>query len=190
MGHKKGKSKSKEPKTAKEKSKKGSRNTKNPRKRKAERVLGDGAKTTKKSKPIVGRSALDHLGESGALTPQIPSPDTPELEPDPDHAAKLLREEVNRQVSVRRKRIAKALIDTAEKGNMSGARILVEITGANKVPAGERSADVSHLDLPNPTILEAEPQWREPEVGDIWVGHRWESPAKAANPDPERPPDL
>lgn len=179
-----------EPKPVEEKSKKGSRNAEDSKKLKAGNVLGDRAKKTKKSKPIAGRSTDDQLGESETVTPETPDSDTPEFEPDPDHAAKLLREEVNRQVSVHRKKIAKALIDTAEKGNMSGARILVEITGANKIPAGERSADVSHLDIPDPAFLEAEPQWKEPEVGDIWVGDRWESPAKAINPDPERPSDL
>lgn len=187
------KEKDKKKKSKKEKSqrgkkdKKGSHRTRSAKSRKKERTLGGQTKKIGIAKPIAERSAPDQPAGSETPTSETPDCNTPELEPDPDHAAKLLREAVNSEVSAHCKELAEALIKTAGKGKMSGARILVEITGAGKIPPGERKADVSHLDITRPEVWEAEPQWKDPEIGDIWVGNRWETPAKPV--DPERPPD-
>jgi hypothetical protein len=45
-----------------------------------------------------------------------------------------LRDSINAMVSKQSDRIAQALIDKTVKGNMTGARILVELSGADKAP--------------------------------------------------------
>jgi hypothetical protein len=108
---------------------------------------------------------------------------------DPVHAAARLRKSIKEKVSMQFNDIAQALINTAKKGNMTGARLIVELTGANKPSADERQDDVARLKIPDPELLAAEPEWKDPEVGDIWVGDHWESPSQPPNSDTEPSPD-
>ncbi len=101
---------------------------------------------------------------------------------EPEQAAARLRKSLQSKVSTQYDDIAQALINTAVKGNMTGARLIVELTGADKASADESDRDIMLLNIPDPELLAAEPEWKDPEVGDVWVGDHWESPSKPADP--------
>jgi hypothetical protein len=111
-----------------------------------------------------------------AAAPKIPVPD-----PEPEQAAERLRKSLKTKVSTQFEDIAQALINTTVKGNMTGARLIVELTGADKPSTEEKDPDVARLNIPDPELLAAEPEWKDPEIGDIWVGDHWESPSKPAD---------
>ena len=79
----------------------------------------------------------------------------------PGRAAVRLRSSVNSLVSQDSDRIAKALIDKTVAGNMTGARLLVELSGANHPPVEpkKKRSGKSLLDE-----LESGPQW-DPSMG-------------------------
>jgi hypothetical protein len=71
-------------------------------------------------------------------------------------AAKKLRSAVDSEVSKSSKKIAKAMVEQAVKGNMSGARLLIELSGAKNPPEEEKKK------CSGPTqaeLLASEPQW-------------------------------
>ncbi len=49
-----------------------------------------------------------------------------------------LRDSINDKVSKQSDQIAQALIDKTKAGNMTGARILVQLSGADKAPPGKK----------------------------------------------------
>ena len=79
----------------------------------------------------------------------------------PGRAAVSLRSSVNSLVSQDSDRIAKALIDKTVAGNMTGARLLVELSGAQHppVPPKKKHSGQSLLDE-----FESGPQWN-PSMG-------------------------
>lgn len=114
--------------------------------------------------------------------PNTPNPEIPVPDAEPEQAAARLRKSLQSKVSTQYDDIAQALINTAVKGNMTGARLIVELTGADKASADESDRDIMLLNIPDPELLAAEPEWKDPEVGDVWVGDHWESPSKPADP--------
>ncbi len=79
----------------------------------------------------------------------------------PGRAAVRLRSSINSLVSYDSDRIAQALINKTVAGNMTGARLLVALAGADKppIPLKKKRSGKSLLDL-----LESEPQWN-PSMG-------------------------
>ncbi len=156
-----------------------------PRKSSARR--GRATKTPARAKAPQGRRRVADKAKPGiADAPSDTTPETPSLDAEPGLAAERLRNSLNSKVSAQFDDIAQAVIDTTKKGNMTGARLIMEMTGVNNLAHEEKGADVSHLNIPDPELLAAEPEWKDPEVGDIWVGDRWESPSQPPNPNPER----
>jgi hypothetical protein len=79
----------------------------------------------------------------------------------PGRAAVRLRSSINSLVSQESDSIAKALVDKTVAGNMTGARLIVALAGADKppIPLKKKRSRKSLLDL-----LESEPQWN-PSMG-------------------------
>ena len=77
-----------------------------------------------------------------------------------------LRDSINAMVSKQSDRIAQALIDKTVKGNMTGARILVELSGADKAPPEKKKkrSGPSWAEL-----LASEPEW-DPSMEENFNG--------------------
>ena len=91
-------------------------------------------------------------------------------EPEPGGGAERLRCAIDKLVSHESGRIAKALVDKTIAGNMTGARLVVELSGAknsrNK-PVKKRHEPI----LPwSAAELAAEPQWTGPPEDDEETG--------------------
>lgn len=104
----------------------------------------------------------------------------------PGRAAERLRNSVNSLVSRQSDEIAQALIKKTKAGNMTGARILVELSGADQPPdpVTKKPGGLKLIDL-----LESDTEWDpdsdpdEPHPGCEWNGDRWVRPEpKPANP--------
>jgi hypothetical protein len=129
-----------------------------------------------------GRKPASHKANSSKPdSPSADAPKSPVPDPEPGQAADRLRKSLKSKVSTQFEDIAQALINTTVKGNMTGARLIVELTGADKPSPEEKDPEVVRLNLPDPELLAAEPEWKDPEIGDIWVGDHWESPSKPAD---------
>jgi hypothetical protein len=97
----------------------------------------------------------------------------------PGRGATRLRNSVNSLVSQQADEIAKALIDKTKAGNMTGARILVELSGAGKPPdpVKKKPGGLKLIDL-----LESDSEWDfdtdpdTPHPGCEWNGSRWVRP--------------
>ncbi len=74
--------------------------------------------------------------------------------PAPGRGAERLRSSINSLVSEESDRIARALVDKTLSGNMTGARLLVELTGANKPPVND---ELSAHDKALYALLPSEP---------------------------------
>jgi hypothetical protein len=76
----------------------------------------------------------------------------------PGRGAALLRSSVNTKVGEESDRIAEALVQNTVAGNMTGARLLVELTGADKppVPKKKKRRGPTLLDF-----LKSQPEWTE-----------------------------
>jgi hypothetical protein len=145
------------------------------------------AKTPPRAKKPRGRTPVADKAKPGkGDAPSGTTPETPSRDAEPGLAAERLRNSLNSKVSAQFDDIAQAVIDTAKKGNMTGARLIVEITGVNKIAHEEKKANVSHLNIPDPELLAPEPEWKDPEVGDIWIGDHWESPSRPSNSRPDQ----
>jgi hypothetical protein len=85
-------------------------------------------------------------------------PSAPKRRTPPGRGGLLLRNSINSLVGQESDRIAQALIDKTVAGNMVGARLLVELSGADKVPlpAKKKRRGPSLADL-----LAKEPEWTE-----------------------------
>ena len=61
-------------------------------------------------------------------------------------------------------------MDKALEGKLDSARLLVTLAEKKKPPEKpvKKRRGPTLLDL-----LESEPEWVEPEVGDVWVGNGW-----------------
>lgn len=99
-------------------------------------------------------------------------------------AATRLRNSINSLVSQQSDEIAQALIDKTVAGNMTGARILVELSGADKPPdlVKKKHGGLKLIDL-----LESDSEWDfdtdpdTPHPGCEWNGERWVRPEPKAN---------
>jgi hypothetical protein len=97
----------------------------------------------------------------------------------PGRGATRLRNSVNSLVSQQADEIAKALIDKTKAGNMTGARILVELSGAGKPPDPVKK---KHGGLKLIDLLESDSEWDfdtdpdTPHPGCEWNGERWVRP--------------
>ncbi len=81
----------------------------------------------------------------------------------PGQGATRLRSSINSLVSQESDRIAQALIDKTIAGNMTGARLLVELSGAKHPPAEpEEESGISSLIAK----LANGPQWVDPESNE------------------------
>ena len=85
-------------------------------------------------------------------------------------AGAFLRSSINEQVGLQSDQIAKAVVNKTLAGDMTGARILIQITGADKVPV-----EVKKKSGPSWAMqLAAEPLWQgAPDPGeDVGFGGR------------------
>ena len=73
-----------------------------------------------------------------------------------------LRAAVNEIVADESKRIAKALVDKAKKGNMTGTRLLVGMTGADKEPPETKKKKKLSKTSLYVRQLYSEPEWTGP----------------------------
>ena len=97
----------------------------------------------------------------------------------PGRGATRLRNSINSLVSQQADEIAKALIKKTVAGNMTGARILVELSGADKPPepVAKKHGGLKLIDL-----LESDSEWDfdtdpdTPQPGCEWNGERWVRP--------------
>lgn len=81
-----------------------------------------------------------------------------------------LKKAANRQVARKSAELAEVLMNKALAGRVESARLLVTL--AEKKKPQEKPVKKRH----GPTLLdllESEPEWVEPEVGDVWVGDGW-----------------
>jgi hypothetical protein len=92
------------------------------------------------------------------------------VEPEPGEGAERLRGAVDILVSRQCGRIAKALVDKTIAGNMTGARLVAELSGAKDLrnkPVKKRHEPI----LPwSAAELAAEPQWKGPPEDDEETG--------------------
>ena len=107
----------------------------------------------------------------------------------PGRAAVRLRSSVNSLVSRQSDEITQALIDKTVKGNMTVARILFKLSGADQPPepVKKENGGLKLIDL-----LESDTEWDpdldpdEPHPGCEWNGDRWVRP----EPKPTNPNEL
>ena len=81
-----------------------------------------------------------------------------------------LKKAADRQVARKSSELAELLMNKALEGKVESARLLVTLAEKKKPqdkPQKKRHG-VKLIDL-----LESEPEWVEPEVGDVWVGNGW-----------------
>ena len=81
-----------------------------------------------------------------------------------------LKKAADRQVARKSAELAELLMDKALEGKLESARLLVTLAEKKKPqdkPQKKRHG-VKLIDL-----LESDPEWVEPEVGDVWVGNGW-----------------
>jgi hypothetical protein len=133
------------------------------------------------NKPKTQRAKTKRRGRK-RVAPLSKSRKTP-----PGRGATRLRSSVNSLVSQQADEIAKALIDKTKAGNMTGARILVELSGAGKPPDPVKK---KHGGLKLIDLLESDSEWDfdtdpdTPHPGCEWNGERWVRPEpKTPNPD-------
>ncbi len=105
----------------------------------------------------------------------------------PGSGAMSLRSSINALVSQQADEIAKVLVDKTVKGNMTSARMVVGLSGADQPPdpVKKENGGLKLIDL-----LESDTEWDpdsdpdEPHPGCEWDGARWVRPEpRAANPD-------
>ena len=92
-----------------------------------------------------------------------------------------LRSSINTLVGLESDRIARALIDKTLAGNMTGARLLVELSGAQNAPPEKKKKK-----RPGPSwaeLLASEPEWNEEE----WDEHMARDASKLPPTKPDRP---
>jgi hypothetical protein len=138
------------------------------------------ARITNLDKPKTQRAKTQRRGRKPAAASKIHK--TP-----PGRGATRLRNSVNSLVSQQADEIAQAVIDKTKAGNMTGARILVELSGADKPPdpVEKRHGGLKLIDL-----LESDSEWDfdtdpdTPQPGCEWNGERWvRLEPKTPNPD-------
>jgi hypothetical protein len=83
-----------------------------------------------------------------------------------------LRRAAGRRLAQSSEELADVLLDKALKGRLQGARMLVGL--AEKIKPRKRREEEDKWDGPSAAeLLAAEPEWVEPEVGDVWNGNGW-----------------
>jgi len=123
-------------------------------------------------KPKTQRAKTQRRGRKPAAPSKIHK--TP-----PGRGATRLRNSVNSLVGQQADEIAQALIDKTKAGNMTGARILVELSGAGKPP---EPVNKKHGGLKLIDLLESDSEWDfdtdpdTPQPGCEWNGERWVRP--------------
>jgi hypothetical protein len=98
----------------------------------------------------------------GATSGETTEPES-KAEPEPGEAGGRLRDAVDKKVSKECTRIAKALVDKTIAGNLTGVKLVVELTGA-KSAARKRPRK-----RPGPSLAQQwalEPQWTGPLPGE------------------------
>ncbi|MGO8759310.1 MAG: hypothetical protein ACLQG3_14420 [Terracidiphilus sp.] len=134
----------------------------------------------KDEKPQTAKTPRKKRGRKPSRKP-TPAEPTP-----PGQGATRLRDSVNTLVSRESDRIAQALIDKTVAGNMSSARILIELAG--KPPLQEEDTGPSMADL-----LTAEPEWYPgieedyPEYFRLLANYRPGDPLPIFDPDKYKP---
>jgi hypothetical protein len=81
-----------------------------------------------------------------------------------------LKKAANRQVARKSAELAEMLMNKALEGKVESARLLVTLAEKKK-PQEKPQKKRDHPKLID--LLESEPEWVEPEVGDVWVGNGW-----------------
>jgi len=84
-----------------------------------------------------------------------------------------LRQAADRKLARNSEKLADVLLENALKGELGDTKVLVHLA-EDKAPPKPRERKPS-----GPTIMDlakkwaAEPEWVEPEVGDVWTGDGW-----------------
>ena len=81
-----------------------------------------------------------------------------------------LKKAANRQVARKSAELAEMLMNKALEGKVESARLLVTLAEKKK-PQEKPVKKRDHPKLID--LLEADSEWVEPEVGDVWVGDGW-----------------
>jgi hypothetical protein len=127
-----------------------------------------GAGRSKKTKRVTRSSASGRVGDSGARAEADHA-----TEPEKavrGNGVERLKKAANRQVARKSEELAEVLMNKALEGRVESARLLVTL--AEKKKPQEKPQKKSH-GLKLIDLLESEPEWVEPEVGDVWVGDGW-----------------
>ena len=113
-----------------------------------------GPKPGRKTSGITGRSRRRPAGDSSAKTSS---------NSESQNCGGLLRSAIEREVARNSDQIAKALVDGSIHGNISGAKLLIDISGAKTArnDSGTRAAWSAYLDE-----LENEKPWTGPMEDD------------------------
>jgi hypothetical protein len=98
--------------------------------------------------------------------PSNKEPEATETIPEPGVAGSSLHNAINAAVACQTSRIANALIEGTIKGNVSSAKLLIDITGARNAP--RKSANTFSL----AEFLASQEEWQDPEeeAGEILPG--------------------
>ena len=113
-------------------------------------------RTTRTSKKENSKTAVSPRRKGGRPRGKTKKKTIPAKLRKPGAGGARLRSSVNEQVGLKSDQIAKALVKKTIDGDMSGARILIQITGADKVPVEVKKPSGPSWAM----LLAAEPPWQ------------------------------
>jgi hypothetical protein len=84
-----------------------------------------------------------------------------------------LRRAAERRAARNSEELADLLLDKALKGRLESARMLVTLAEQKKPRKEPKKEEEEESGHSMADLLAAEPEWVEPEVGDLWTGNGW-----------------
>lgn len=127
------------------------------RERKTKRRTGDGASRGKK---IGDPSAPAKAGATAKPEPRVSG-----------SGVERLRQAAERRLARKSEELADLLLEKALEGKLEGARMLVALAEKKKPRAKRGEGPWKGKSVAE--MLAEEPEWVEPEVGDVWDGDGW-----------------
>jgi hypothetical protein len=118
-------------------------------------------RTGRKARNTTDNEPTSRAVNTGATDDESMSPG-PESEPGPEETGERLRTAIDEEVSLECRRIARALVKNTIDGNMSVARLLVDLTGARTRKPRDLPVKKPRRGMTLAQRLAMEPDWKGP----------------------------
>jgi hypothetical protein len=86
---------------------------------------------------------------------------------------KRLQKAADRRLGRASEALADLLLDKAKEGKVESTRLLVSLAGRKKERKPQEKKKKKRAGPSLGELLASEPEWKQPELGDVWVGDGW-----------------